>query len=797
MIATGEKFKVEQDFIAGSSYGLSLQRSFNASATMFGPKWLSEYDYPQMTFSGCYRNPDYGTLCIPEQATFTLPDGSAYTYQRTSEVGGMGYRVKNSTAMGRMIYSPDLNWVLTRNNKTYTFSTTGVLQKIKSLGNVTVLQYTYGTDPLRPTRVTNAAGQTVDFTWSGNRVTTAKDPAGSLWTYGYNAGGMLTSVMSPGTSPDVRTYLYENAADATLLTGISINGQRYSTYAYYPDKRVQESGLAGGEERDTFTYATNQTTVTSAKGQPTTYAFASVQGARKLTAVSRASTASCAAASAQTVYDANGWVDYTVDFRGNVTDYQYDVSGKLLQQTVANGTSSANTRVNTWSGDNLTETTYRDAANTAYAKVSYSYVTTAPGTGNLATVTWTDLRLGGQRQTTYGYTFQPNGVLGTMTVTRALPAGGATTTYVYDTLGNLTSTTNAVGHQTTLATYNGLGLPGRVTDPNGVITDMVYDTKGNMSSTAQYVNGGARTTTYAYNNNRQVTDITYATGRIDRFRYTASTRLLSTGNALNEFVTYGFDVPSITATTSSNRNVPSLSGSTPVAYAAGQFSATERLDSLGRPLLDTGNAGQQVGFGYDGNGNVKSRADAAGHTTVFDYDPLDRLIKVTASDGGITTYTYNSEGRLATVNDPRSLPTQYTYNGLGQMLTQVSRDSGTTTYTYDTAGRLASKTQANGVTISYGWDSLDRPLSRSSGSVTQTLTYDEGTYGRGHLTRMNDATGQTTFTYSGAGELVQQSNLIYGSTFTTTWATTLPADWSAWAIPPASHSATDTTPMVA
>ena len=37
------------------------------------------------------------------------------------------------------------------------------------------------------------------------------------------------------------------------------------------------------------------------------------------------------------------------------------------------------------------------------------------------------------------------------------------------------------------------------------------------------------------------------------------------------------------------------------------------------------------------------------------------------------------------------------------------------------------------------------------------------------MTRLNDATGQTTFAYSVAGELVQQVNTIYGNIYTTTW----------------------------
>ena len=158
IIATGEKYKAEQDFGAGSSYGLSLgrtYRSFNATATMFGPKWLSEYDYAALNYSGCYHHPDYGNLCIPQQAVFTLPDGSTYTYTRTSSYGGLGYKVKNSSAMGSLVYDPYGGWTLNKDKKTYAFSPTGVIQRIASKGNATLLQYVYGADPYRPIRVVN------------------------------------------------------------------------------------------------------------------------------------------------------------------------------------------------------------------------------------------------------------------------------------------------------------------------------------------------------------------------------------------------------------------------------------------------------------------------------------------------------------------------------------------------------------------------------------------------------------------------------------------------------------------
>jgi len=186
-------------------------------------------------------------------------------------------------------------------------------------------------------------------------------------------------------------------------------------------------------------------------------------------------------------------------------------------------------------------------------------------------------------------------------------------------------------------------------------------------------------------------------------------------------------------------------------------------------MVNSGNGGQQVTSTYDNNGNVKTRTDGAGRVTRYDYDALDRPVKVTAADNAVTTYSYNAEGRLEYVQDARGLRTTYTYNGLGQMLTQTSPDTGTTTYTYDSAGRLATESKANGLNITYGWDSLNRMVSRTSGGVTESFTYDEGSYGKGRLTRINDATGQTTFTYNAAGELVQQVNTIYGYTYTTSW----------------------------
>ena len=62
VISTGEKLLPQTDFQAGGDYGLGLHRryrSLNASGTMFGPQWMSNFDYPRLTYDSttCYRDP--------------------------------------------------------------------------------------------------------------------------------------------------------------------------------------------------------------------------------------------------------------------------------------------------------------------------------------------------------------------------------------------------------------------------------------------------------------------------------------------------------------------------------------------------------------------------------------------------------------------------------------------------------------------------------------------------------------------------------------------------------------------
>jgi YD repeat-containing protein len=75
-------------------------------------------------------------------------------------------------------------------------------------------------------------------------------------------------------------------------------------------------------------------------------------------------------------------------------------------------------------------------------------------------------------------------------------------------------------------------------------------------------------------------------------------------------------------------------------------------------------------YSYDNNGNLKSAtrkldANAANDAiSNYDYDPLNRLAKLTDALSGITQYGYDGLDHLTSVRDPRNLVTGYSVDGL-------------------------------------------------------------------------------------------------------------------------------------
>ena len=770
VITTGEKFKHENDFISSGADGIGLTRLYrskNAVGTLFGKHWMSNIDFPSLTLSERFQTKNKAYLY--RNAVLTLSEGSTYSYvlrnyfEDSGSISGSYSTAKNG--YGSINYESDTGYfTVSLDDKIYTYDNGGQLLSVKD--KISGSHFTFNHWDPNGLKVTNKGGQWIQLTKGSNGlVTKVRDPAGNEWRYEYNAGGMLSKVTSPGTSPDIREYHYENttAVNAgTLLTGISINGTRYSRYDYYNNGQVQKSALEGGEEVDNFQYGLNETTITDARGQSTTHGIQEVQGHRKISSISRAGTSTCGAATAQTNYDPNGYIDYTIDWNNNKTDYSYDNEGRLLQVIKAAQTQDASTVTYAWTGNRVTKADSIDASDITYARSEYQY----DYFDHLTEEKHTDLQTGMQRKRNYAYDYGANTNIIKKTITEQLAGSTAITVINYDVSENVTSIINPLNQTQSWSGHSGLGLPATYVDLNGVTTSYTYDARGSLLS--ETTNG--RTTTYTYNHDRQISTISSPDGSVVRYQYNPAGRLKQVGNALNEFATLAVDVPGNSVRSSSPRHYAEINGTVPVAFGTTEFSSTTVLDSLGRPYTQLGNNGQRVEKRYDNNGNLISSTDALGRATSYQYDAVNRLTSSTTPDGAVTFMAYDTQGNLASVTDPRPLQTRYTYNGFGQVTSIVSPDTGTTTFSYDSAGRLSSEIKADGKTILYHWDSLGRKRGRISGGITETFNYDEGQYGKGRLTSFTDGTGETKYAYNASGNLLTQSNNIWGNLFTTSWS---------------------------
>ena len=74
-------------------------------------------------------------------------------------------------------------------------------------------------------------------------------------------------------------------------------------------------------------------------------------------------------------------------------------------------------------------------------------------------------------------------------------------------------------------------------------------------------------------------------------------------------------------------------------------------------------------------------------TTSFEYDGIDRLVRVTDTEGNVTTSVYDMGDRRTEVNHPASGITTFTYDALGNVLTKqtanLAKEGKSITYDYD------------------------------------------------------------------------------------------------------------------
>lgn len=361
------------------------------------------------------------------------------------------------------------------------------------------------------------------------------------------------------------------------------------------------------------------------------------------------------------------------------------------------------------------------------------------------------------RTTLHGYRLHANGLVARMEVSTP---GLGTSVFEYTQKGELTRSVNAIGHATTYSDMNGMGLPGRVTGPNGDIRDYKYDARGRLLMTTAYINGVASTTSYFYGRNGLLEYVSYPDGTSHHYVYDAARRLAVEYRKLGA-ATYDYRTVIRDAASNVIAEIIGRSTSTPViGTTTGAIKKTYYdYDELGRVRAARGNNGQIVRFAYDGNGNVRTVKDALNRTTAYAYDALNRRIAWTNAANGVTRTEYDSADQMVKVIDPRGNATTYVRDGLGQLWAQASPDTGTTTFTYNGAGLRVGMRRANGAVTTFSYDGAGRLTSMSGEGKTQTFGYDWCSYGKGRLCDTSSPEYTLHYAYTPEGKIAVRREL--------------------------------------
>ena len=534
--ATGNKFKIQTDYSSSVRYGLRFTRTYNS---------LSSSDNDSVMGSHWHHNHDI-KLAIESSANGNIIKASransrVYTFTETANNSGI-YTVDGDVNLTLTATASGYQLTDSRDNVEVYNSNGQLLSTTNKAGLTRTYIYdlaqAYGGDSDDATldQITDPYGRTLLLTYnSNNQIDTMIDPAGNVTAYAYNGDNNLTTVTRPDNT--TRTYHYESNSFKHALTGITDeNNNRIETYTYHVDGKAASSEITGGIERVAVTYQSNgNAEVTDTAGQTRTYAFDTTLDVRRATGISGGACIGCGSVKDAT-YDANGNVEQSTDFNGNITTFTYNSRNLEETRTEAFGTPQARTITTQWHNQfRLPIQVDRPGQRTTYI-----YDTQ----GRLLSRTLTDMQVGsannGQSRTTT-YSYNTAGLLQSIDGTRTDVQD--ITAYAYDTQGNRISTTNALGHINQAAAFNEHGQPTTLIDINGITTTLQYDARKRLIIRAIAPGTDDEAITrYQYDGVGNLTQITLPDNSALIYEYDLANRLKAVQDNLGNRIEYTLDV---------------------------------------------------------------------------------------------------------------------------------------------------------------------------------------------------------------------------------------------------------------
>jgi RHS repeat-associated protein len=428
--------------------------------------------------------------------------------------------------------------------------------------------------------------------------------------------------------------------------------------------------------------------------------------------------------------------------------YSSSTGGKLIldRTAVVNVIGGTNYNSTTYTYDGLRRLAYRGDPN-----------------GTLTEFQYCDC--GGLSQVTQGYglslaetTSYSRDLLGR--VLKETRADGSSVTNVYDALGRLTTTSDALGSRSQShdnlsrrkSTSSSFGTTGSwiydafdqvisSTDRNGVVTTNRYDAAGRMVSRV-LVGGG--TESWGYTTAVEgATSYTNAINQVTRYAYHAAgwkTNEVIVGLMTNRFLYDG-----------AGKMVGLWDGNQSVATSGSATNGTRWI--------------------YDGQGRLRHKVYANAVTNLtYSYDALDRLTNRWSQAMGNTEYRYDVSGNVTVVNYPSgTTDVTQAYDALNRLTNRVDA-IGTTGYSY-VQGRLRSEDGPwASDTVSWSYNSAGKRsqmviLQPTGNAWTNTYGWDA----LHRLTQVSSPAGSFSYLFAGAGDRIRNLSQPGGFWVTNTY----------------------------
>jgi RHS repeat-associated protein len=560
-------------------------------------------------------------------------------------------------------------------------------------------------------------GNTIDYDAAG-RILGYADRNGVKVSFEYDASGNRSRVLDHH-GQEVLSFTYVNG----WLTALTDRTGRKVQYKYLSENLVEVVDVLGNSS--TYTYDGNHQVLTlkDAEGRTTTVSYAtsvapppganaSLKSTAGINPVTNGNGVSTSSSAVTVIRPPLSRVGTVTDALGKTTTYQADYDRVARRYTVTTITPMGAKTTGVYNGDGRMLSQQTGSRTTRQLQFDINNTETTLNERGLATrIQYDDARRplttwypdGTQTKASYDASYG--------NVLEATDEEGTVTQYSYDSKGNLTQMTEAVGLPVQRVTKYDYDSHGQKTGETRVGTTVAEDA----------------TTTFTYDGYGNLASVTDPLGKVTTFAYDVMGNVLTRTDALNQTTTYQYDL-------------------------AGR--QTKRTDALDHSVTLT----------YDKVGNPLTSTDALGNVTTLTYDKLNRRIKVSDPAGGIRESQYDDDGRLTALLDQGTALVTLTYDGDGRLSGYTDGNGNTTSYEYGAAGSglegLLTATVYPSYREEYKYDPRDRKTQTIRVLDANTRhTTTTGFDGVGRPVSTTDALGRSTISqYDALGRLIQTTD---------------------------------------